>query len=39
LSDRNKAIEMYRDVVAHDTDPDRVKEAEKRLADLTGTRK
>ena len=39
LNDRNKAIEMYREVVAHDTDAERIKEAEKRLADLTGSKK
>jgi hypothetical protein len=39
LNDRNKAIEMYREVVAHDTDADRLKEAEKRLGDLTGSKK
>ncbi len=39
LNDRNKAIEMYREVEAHDTDSDRLKEAEKRLADLTGAKK
>lgn len=36
LNDRNKAIEMYREVVAHDTDSERMKEAEKRLAEITG---
>lgn len=39
LGDRSKAIEMYRDVVDHDTDSDRIKEAERRLADLTGGRR
>jgi tetratricopeptide (TPR) repeat protein len=39
LNERAKAIEMYRDVVAHDTDPDHIKEAERRLAELTGTRR
>jgi tetratricopeptide (TPR) repeat protein len=39
LNERAKAIELYRDVVAHDTDPDRMKEAEKRLAELTGSRR
>lgn len=36
LSDRNKSLEMYREVVAHDTDADRIREAEKRLAEITG---
>jgi hypothetical protein len=39
INDRGKAIEMYRDVVAHDTDADRVKEAERRLGELTSTRR
>jgi hypothetical protein len=39
LNERAKAIELYRDVIAHDTDDGRIKEAEKRLAELTSTRK
>jgi hypothetical protein len=39
LNEKPKAIEMYRDVIAHDTDAARIKEAERRLADLTGSRK
>jgi hypothetical protein len=39
LNDRAKAVEMYRDVVANDTDPERLKEAEKRLGDLTSTKR
>lgn len=39
LNDRGKAIELYRDVVAHDTETERIKEAERRLADLTSTRR
>jgi TolA-binding protein len=39
LNERGKAIEMYRDVIANDTDQPRVKEAQKRLAELTSTRK
>ena len=39
LGDRNKAIELYREVVAHDTDAERIKEAERRLSELTGSRK
>lgn len=38
-NERSKAIELYRDVIAHDTDKERIKEAERRLADLTSTRK
>ncbi|MGL6096047.1 MAG: tetratricopeptide repeat protein [Fimbriiglobus sp.] len=36
LNERGKAIDMFRDVVAHDTDPERLREAERRLAELTG---
>jgi tetratricopeptide (TPR) repeat protein len=36
LNERSKAIELYRGVVEHDTDPDRIKTAEKRLGELTG---
>jgi len=35
LNDRTKAIETYREEIHNDTDPVRLKEAEKRLADLT----
>jgi hypothetical protein len=38
-NDKTKAIELYRDVIAHDTDANRIKESERRLADLTGQRK
>ena len=39
LNDKGKALELYREDIAHDTDAARIKEAERRLADLTGTRK
>ena len=39
LGERSKAIELYRDVMVNDADKDRMKEAEKRLAELTSTRK
>jgi hypothetical protein len=39
LNDRSKAIELYRDEIAHDTDADRIKQAEKRLSDLVGQKK
>lgn len=39
LNERSKAIKLYREVVEHDTDPERIKVAEKRLAELTGGRK
>jgi TolA-binding protein len=35
LNERSKAIELYRDHIAHDTDVERIKLAEKRLADIT----
>ncbi|MGL6075229.1 MAG: tetratricopeptide repeat protein [Fimbriiglobus sp.] len=39
LNDRKKAIELYRKEIQSDTDVTRVKEAEKRLAELTSTRR
>ncbi|MCI0701296.1 MAG: tetratricopeptide repeat protein [Planctomycetia bacterium] len=36
LNERSKAIELYRSVIDNDTDPDRIKQAEKRLAELNG---
>ncbi len=36
LNERAKAIELYRAVVEHDTNPDHIKQAEKRIAELTG---
>lgn len=39
LNERSKAIHLYREVVEHDTDPERIKVAEKRLAELTGGKK
>jgi hypothetical protein len=39
LNERSKAIELYREVVSHDTDGERIKVAEKRLAELTGSGK
>ncbi|MBM3981682.1 MAG: tetratricopeptide repeat protein [Planctomycetes bacterium] len=36
LNERAKAIDLYRAVVDHDTNPERIKQAEKRLAELTG---
>jgi tetratricopeptide (TPR) repeat protein len=38
-NERTKAIDLYREVIAHDTDKERIKEAERRLAELTNTRK
>ena len=34
LNERSKAIELYRAVIDNDTDPDRIRQAEKRLAEL-----
>jgi hypothetical protein len=39
LNDRSKAIELYRDEIAHDTDAERIKQAEKRLTELVGQKK
>jgi hypothetical protein len=38
-NERSKAVELYRDVIAHDTDKERIREAERRLAELTSTKK
>jgi hypothetical protein len=39
LNERSKAVEMYREVIANDTNPARIQQAEKRLAELLGARK
>jgi hypothetical protein len=39
LNERAKAIELYREEIAHDTDSDRIKQAERRLGELTGNKK
>lgn len=39
LNERSKAIALYRDVIEHDTDPERIKVAERRFAELTGAKK
>jgi TolA-binding protein len=39
LNERGKAIELYREEIAHDTDADRIRQAERRLGELTGNRK
>ena len=36
LNERTHAAELYREVTLHDTDPKRLQEASKRLADLSG---
>jgi len=39
LNERAKAIDLYREEIAHDTDADRIKQAERRLGELTGNKK
>ncbi len=39
LNERSKAVEMYREVVAHDTNQARIQAAEKRLGELLAARK
>ena len=34
--DRNRALELYREITTHETDPKRLQEAQKRLSDLGG---
>ncbi|MBY0459627.1 MAG: hypothetical protein K2V38_20095 [Gemmataceae bacterium] len=36
LNERTKAVDLYRAVVEHDTNPDHIKQAEKRIGELTG---
>ena len=38
LQNRNKAMEIYREVTTHETDPRRIQEAQKRIAELSGTK-
>jgi TolA-binding protein len=38
LLNRVKAIELYREVTTHETDPRRIQEAQKRIADLSSTK-
>jgi tetratricopeptide (TPR) repeat protein len=39
LNERSKAIELYRAVIEHDTNAEHIRQAEKRLAELTGRNK
>jgi tetratricopeptide (TPR) repeat protein len=39
LNERAKAIELYREEIAHDADSERIKQAERRLGELTGNKK
>jgi tetratricopeptide (TPR) repeat protein len=36
LNERGKAIELYRDVTSHETDPKRLQEAQRKLTELSG---
>ena len=38
LQNRGKAIELYREVTTHETEPRRIQEAQKRIAELSGTK-
>ena len=38
LKERNHALELYRDVTTHETDPRRIQEAQKRIAELSASR-
>lgn len=38
LNERAKAVEMYREVVNHETDPKRMEEAQQRLGELNGAK-
>jgi hypothetical protein len=38
LNERSHAVELYRDVVTHETDPKRIQEAQKRLVELSGNK-
>ena len=38
LMDRTRAAELYREVIQHETDPKRIQEAQKRLAELSSNK-
>jgi len=38
LMERGRAIELYKEVTTHETDPKRIQEAEKRMTELSGSR-
>jgi hypothetical protein len=38
LQERGRAIEIYREILSHETDPKRMQEAQKRLTDLGGAK-
>src|SRR5208282_5892826 len=39
LQERSHAMELYRDVTTHETDPKRIAEAEKRISELAAPKK
>ena len=39
LTERNKAIELYREVTTRELDPKRVAEAQKRISDLSSAQR
>jgi TolA-binding protein len=39
LKERSEAMRLYREVLAHETDPKRLEEAKKRLGELSGAKK
>jgi hypothetical protein len=38
LKERQRALEIYREITTHETEPARIQEAQKRIADLSGSR-
>jgi TolA-binding protein len=38
LNERGHAVDLYREVITHETDPKRIQEAQKRLTELSGTK-
>src|SRR5262249_25366634 len=36
LQERSRAMELYKEVITHETDPKRIAEAQKRITDLSG---
>jgi TolA-binding protein len=38
LNERGHAVELYREIITHETDPKRIQEAQKRLTELSGTK-
>jgi hypothetical protein len=38
LQERAHAVELYREVTLHETDPKRLQEAQKKLTEMSGTK-